>query len=229
MNFTDRLPSATPADTPLETPHLETLRQALLRRPRDAEGQLRPDLIKLLYALSSYERAYASEFKHEHDDFKLVGQDNIRRYLPVRLARIRIHPDDSAFEIFARVCAARVVGCRTTVSIPTGLSLPMVDLLDELTPAWGAMVEFVEESDAELADSIRRGETERVRYAAPDRVPLEVYQAVEDSGVYIARSPVLAEGRIELLWYLKEQSISYDYHRHGNLGDRAGERRRPVL
>ena len=40
------------------------------------------------------------------------------------------------------------------------------------------------------------------------------------------RTPVLAAGRIELLWYLREQSISWDYHRYGNLGERANERRK---
>ena len=62
-----------------------------------------------------------------------------------------------------------------------------------------------------------------------DRVPDIVLRAVGDSGVYIARSPVLAEGRIEMLWYLREQSISFDYHRYGTLGDRAQEERAPTL
>jgi RHH-type proline utilization regulon transcriptional repressor/proline dehydrogenase/delta 1-pyrroline-5-carboxylate dehydrogenase len=31
----------------------------------------------------------------------------------------------------------------------------------------------------------------------------------------------MTEGRIELLWYFKEQSICDNYHRYGNLGDRA--------
>ena len=44
-----------------------------------------------------------------------------------------------------------------------------------------------------------------------------------------ADTPVLAEGRIELLWYLREQSISHDYHRYGNLGPRGGERRAEPL
>jgi acyl-CoA reductase-like NAD-dependent aldehyde dehydrogenase len=44
----------------------------------------------------------------------------------------------------------------------------------------------------------------------------------------VSRQPVLAEGRIELLWYLTEQSISHDYHRYGNLGARTTEPRRPV-
>ena len=43
--------------------------------------------------------------------------------------------------------------------------------------------------------------------------------------MHLADAPVLAEGRIELLWYLREQSLSHAYHRYGNLGARAGERR----
>ena len=42
-------------------------------------------------------------------------------------------------------------------------------------------------------------------------------------GVYLARAPVLIQGRVELLWYVREQSISIDYHRYGNLSIREGE------
>jgi RHH-type proline utilization regulon transcriptional repressor/proline dehydrogenase/delta 1-pyrroline-5-carboxylate dehydrogenase len=46
-----------------------------------------------------------------------------------------------------------------------------------------------------------------------------------DALQYLADTPVLAHGRIELLWYVREQSISHVYHRYGNLGIRAGESR----
>ncbi len=36
---------------------------------------------------------------------------------------------------------------------------------------------------------------------------------------------MLANGRVELLRYLREQSVSVEVHRHGNLGDREGEDR----
>ena len=64
--------------------------------------------------------------------------------------------------------------------------------------------------------------------APPERVPVAVRLASAESGVFIADSPVLAEGRIELLWYVQEQSISFDYHRYGNIGARAGEKRSPL-
>ena len=101
--------------------------------------------------------------------------------------------------------------------------------MEWLTEHWGARIEFVEESDERLAEVVAQQQTERVRYAAPDRAPECVLRAVGDSGVYIARAPVIAQGRIELLWYVREQSISHDYHRYGNLGARAEEERAPVL
>ena len=54
-------------------------------------------------------------------------------------------------------------------------------------------------------------------------MPQTVFEAAATTGFYIARAPVLMEGRIELLHYLVNQSICDDYHRYGNLGDRAPE------
>ena len=68
-------------------------------------------------------------------------------------------------------------------------------------------------------------QTDRVRYAAPDRVPLAIRQAAADALQYIADTPPVAHGRVELLWYFQEQSLSVVYHRYGNLGQRANEQR----
>jgi len=71
--------------------------------------------------------------------------------------------------------------------------------------------------DPELAAA----RVDRIRYASPGRVPAAVFAAVAETGFYIARDPVLAEGRLELLHYLVNQSICDTYHRYGNLGERA--------
>lgn len=185
----------------------------------------RNEINQICTAIRSYDLAVVEEFGKVHDDFRLIGEDNLRRYLPVRELRVRVHPADTAFELFARVCAAKAVGSRITVSCPHGIDFPALRVLERITESWGGRIEFVEESEQELASVIEQRETERVRYAAPNRVPESILSAVGDSGIYIARSPVLAEGRIELLWYLREQSISFDYHRYGNLGERADEER----
>jgi RHH-type proline utilization regulon transcriptional repressor/proline dehydrogenase/delta 1-pyrroline-5-carboxylate dehydrogenase len=49
---------------------------------------------------------------------------------------------------------------------------------------------------------------------------------VASTGIELAFHPVIEHGRLELPWYVQEQSISHDYHRYGNLGRRAAEPRR---
>jgi RHH-type proline utilization regulon transcriptional repressor/proline dehydrogenase/delta 1-pyrroline-5-carboxylate dehydrogenase len=116
-----------------------------------------------------------------------------------------------------------------TVSTPPDLRSAPVSLLDELTEVWAATIEFVEETDDKLVEIIQKRQVDRVRYAVKERVPEVVRRAIGTSGVHIADAPVLVEGRIELLWYVTEQSISDSYHRYGNLGARADESRKPVL
>ena len=56
-------------------------------------------------------------------------------------------------------------------------------------------------------------------------MPEALRRAAHEACIYIADTPVLSEGRLELLWYVEEQSLSHDYHRYGNLGACAGEKR----
>jgi RHH-type proline utilization regulon transcriptional repressor/proline dehydrogenase/delta 1-pyrroline-5-carboxylate dehydrogenase len=56
-------------------------------------------------------------------------------------------------------------------------------------------------------------------------VPAVVRTAAADSLQYIADTPVSRHGRVELLWYVREQSVSHVYHRYGNLGLRIDESR----
>jgi RHH-type proline utilization regulon transcriptional repressor/proline dehydrogenase/delta 1-pyrroline-5-carboxylate dehydrogenase len=184
---------------------------------------------RIVAAAASCEAAYRDEFSQGHDHFKLVGQDNVRRYLPCGRVRVRVHPNDSLFEVATPVCAAQLAGCRVTVSAPPDAALPTVTLLKVLAGSWCDWVEFVTETDEQLAAAIRGGQADRVRFAAPDRVPPAVWPAANEAGGCLASRPVCGEGRLEMLWYLREQSISTDYHRYGNLGARADEPRAAVL
>jgi RHH-type proline utilization regulon transcriptional repressor/proline dehydrogenase/delta 1-pyrroline-5-carboxylate dehydrogenase len=226
MEFRDRAGAEHDWEAALNDPDMEALRHALRADPSGAIAS--GEVERILDAMASYQLNHSQEFGRTHDHVLLVGQDNVRRYKPVRALRVRVHPDDSSFDIFARVCAAKMVGCAVTVSTPSDFESDALSLLDRLTEPWGAGIEFVEESDEQLADVVRERQTDRVRYASAERVPTALHRAVGDSGIYIARSPVLVEGRIELLWYLSEQSVSTDYHRYGNLADRVDEVRRPV-
>jgi RHH-type proline utilization regulon transcriptional repressor/proline dehydrogenase/delta 1-pyrroline-5-carboxylate dehydrogenase len=220
MDFTDR--GVPQAGSLPQTPTLAALCKGLQAQPLEGDA-------RIIAAAASYERNQREEFGAEHDHFRLVGQDNVRRYLPVGAVRVRVDAHDSAFDVFARACAAHVAGCRVVISTPPGLDSTAVRRLEQLTESWAGAIEFVEETDAQLAEAIAAGQVDRVRYAAPDRASLEVLQAGNAANGCVVSVPVSAEGRLELLWYVREQSISTDYHRYGNLGIRADEPRAEVL
>jgi RHH-type proline utilization regulon transcriptional repressor/proline dehydrogenase/delta 1-pyrroline-5-carboxylate dehydrogenase len=211
---------------------LDALQYALEDGAAGGQPNADVEVCRVLEAIGSYSSWADEEFHAMHDHFRLLGEDNFRRYLPVEPLRIRVHPDDTLSEIFCRAAAARSAGCRATVSTPADLdssAAAAVDLLDKLTDSWGAAIEFVEEDETALADSVRKRRVARVRYARPERVSSVVRQAAAEALQYVADTPVSTCGRVELLWYLREQSISHVYHRYGNLGIRAEETRSEPL
>ena len=54
---------------------------------------------RVLAAINSYSEWARNEFHQAHDHFRLLGEDNFRRYLPVEPLRIRVHPEDSLFDV----------------------------------------------------------------------------------------------------------------------------------
>jgi len=214
LDFRDA-PVAAPPTRAIEDPGLAALVGEL---DDAAEGR------RLRRAIASYDAAWSEEFSREHDHFRLLGQDNFRRYLPFATVCVRVTPADSWFDVVARVAAGRVTGARVVASFEPGCPAAWHDRLDAATGSWAGGIEIVEQSDAEIVPLVPRQDV-RIRYAARDRVPLETRRAAAAVGQWIADVPVVSSGPIELLWYLREQSISHDYHRYGNLGRRAGEPR----
>jgi len=51
-------------------------------------------------------------------------------------------------------------------------------------------------------------------------IPDEFYIKAAEKGKYIATAKPLIEGRLELLQYFKEQSISFEYHRYGSITEK---------
>lgn len=193
---------------------------------RDELSLSRAAVDRLIGAVLSFECAAREEFRSQHDHFRLLGEDNHRRYIPVTSLRVRVTADDTVEEILLRIAAARVAGCRVTVSHSGNLppaAMAWIEWLDKGTDPWAAAIEFVEESDVALAEALVQREAGRLRYPAPDRVPSVIRKAAAESLVYIADVPPSHSGRLELLWYLREQTVTSVYHRYGNLGSRSGE------
>ncbi len=220
MQFEETAGSEATADD-VQHPHLMMLRDAVSARDNALPAG---DCARLFRALASYDRAWRQEFSRAHDHFHLPGQDNLRRYLPFREIRVRVARDDTPFELFARVAAARVTGARVVVSLAKDFPAEAIALLDACTADWAGAIEFIEETDAALARVLARHDL-RVRFAAADHVSPALRIAANECCAWLADEPVLAEGCVELLWYLREQSLCHDYHRYGNLGARGDEPR----
>jgi RHH-type proline utilization regulon transcriptional repressor/proline dehydrogenase/delta 1-pyrroline-5-carboxylate dehydrogenase len=183
-------------------------------------SELKTDLVKTIRAVKSYLYHWEQEFSQQKDYFHLRGQDNVARYLPAGIVLIRVHPDDSLFDTLARIAAAKISGNKPEVSITQGLDNMVTRFMkSKQGRKFIGDVPITANADLELVSRIT--EVQRIRYAKPARVPSPLLEAAAEIGFYISRTPVMMEGRIELLQYLQEQSISHDYHRYGNLGERA--------
>jgi RHH-type proline utilization regulon transcriptional repressor/proline dehydrogenase/delta 1-pyrroline-5-carboxylate dehydrogenase len=163
---------------------------------------------------ADYARGWRSHFGVGHDPSGVLGEDNVFRYRPCRGVAVRVdaaEPDDRVALLQVLLAATL---CRTpvSVSLARAAAWPWLDDLSD--------VSMVEESAAAFAERLRRGAgVERLRaWRPPDRA---VREAAADASIAVIEAPVLASGRLELRWYLREQTISRVRHRYGNIMSRA--------
>lgn len=154
----------------------------------------------------SYQKAWQEEFSVIRDVNNLYGEQNLFRYLPVESIGFRVLEKDSLSQV-VRVChAAEVCGVKPTLSIAPG---------DPKLAALGKLKADIRiESTDEFIQSIKN--YERLRCCSSE-IPEALYRAAAENNKYIATAPPVSEGRIELLHYLKEQSVSFEYHRYGSI------------
>ncbi|MEL6896841.1 MAG: aldehyde dehydrogenase family protein, partial [Planctomycetota bacterium] len=182
-------------------------------------------------------REYASDAQHfadstlnrVHDHVGLIGQDNQRRYIPVRQMRLRIDDTCSLEDLFRSLLAAAAANCPLTVSIPPDVK-PLAEILNHLLDhfamhaagAWHA--EWVQESEEALAEEIAAGRVDRLRvFSDAAELPERIHAVCREHFITILGKPVAPVADVEALRYVNEQSISHDFHRYGNLGRRGDE------
>ncbi|MDJ0828200.1 MAG: proline dehydrogenase family protein [Desulfobacterales bacterium] len=186
-------------------------------------GQLQghlEDIQKTVWAIKSYIYQAENEFFPVKDYFHLRGQDNLLRYLPVGTVVVRLHRDDSLFDVLARIAAVVISKCDVIISVPPELNNSVTQFIESTDgKKFLRSLQLTRQTDQELMALMP--DVQRFRYADQSRVPESVFKAAAKIGFFISREKVLMEGRIELLRYFKEQSICIDYHRYGNLGERS--------
>jgi RHH-type proline utilization regulon transcriptional repressor/proline dehydrogenase/delta 1-pyrroline-5-carboxylate dehydrogenase len=159
----------------------------------------------------SYARAWHHHFSREHDPSAIRGERNVFRYRPCRrvIARGTTAPPEAAAALCQVLLAACVVGTRLTLSLSP----------DSRPWQWLAEcggVELVVEAEAGFVERLAHpGDAERLRVWEP--ISTAARAAANGTGVAVIAAPVLANGRLELRWYVREQTVSRVAHRYGSV------------
>ena len=157
---------------------------------------------------TSYAEWYEREFRHPRNiQPKIRGEQNVFRYLPLTEGGmvLRLFGDETKEQVEMVCLAAQTVGTPLTVSADGG------NALLDAARTFGAKT--VNENLAAFCESIKK--YERIRTISTE-VPDIVFQAAANYDKYIAQALPVHDGRIELIHYIKEQSISNEYHRYGS-------------
>ena len=162
-------------------------------------------------ATGSYRQNWEIEFSQEKDVNHITGEENIFRYLPLKNCVLRVQPADSLCDVLMIVAASRISRTPITISIaPDDPKLVGTRRATSLLPM------IVVQDEVSFINDMHK--YERIRVCSPE-ISDDVYKNAAKLGKYIATAPPLAEGRIEMLHYLKEQSITFEYHRYGSISE----------
>ena len=137
----------------------------------------------------NYVEAWEKTFSQTCDLGHLYGQDNLFYYVPHEFVILRLQPSDDPKEI-ARVKKACQI-CNTPLEISQ------------------------EETEEAFIERLSRIKFPRIRLLSSPSSTLE--KALNALGATVHLAPAVADGRLELLHYLREVSFSYDTHRYGQI------------
>ncbi|MCI6828331.1 MAG: aldehyde dehydrogenase family protein, partial [Prevotella sp.] len=154
----------------------------------------------------SYAEAWEKEFRHARDWNKCAGEQNVFRYLPVKGGMaLRLQKGDTDEKAKMVALAAKICGTPLTISFD-----PSDDRTSALASTGATLKK--ENLDAFLASM---PDYERIRTCSPD-IPRAMYERAAATNKFIATDVPVKDGRVELVHYIKEQSISFEYHRYGS-------------
>ncbi|GAA4436713.1 bifunctional proline dehydrogenase/L-glutamate gamma-semialdehyde dehydrogenase [Bremerella cremea] len=173
------------------------------------------DRVELRTAAASYRYWWNEMFSKQHDPSQLHGETNDFRYRPLPQHVVRVESDDVRLLDVLKSYVICQMG-----NVPWKLSVaPGVTLFNKAPSKVQSQIKT--ESTAAFLEQLRHSTPGSVRVlgAAP-----EVALEVKGFGHRVLAGEAIANGRLEWLGYLREQSITEIVHRHGNTTSRAPRR-----
>ena len=167
------------------------------------------DKTRFLNAVESYAENMRAEFSQENDIHQLMGERNTFRYLPLTNMVLRVLATDELVDILMIMAAAKITKTQLRISIA-----PLDSKLEAIKSIIANDFKLIIESDTEFIDKMPS--YNRIRTCG-NQLPMAYYEKAAKTAKHIAIGRPLTEGRLELLHYLKEQSIAFEYHRYGSI------------
>lgn len=162
-------------------------------------------------AAASQAKWHLREFSVEHDPSQVYGESNIFRYVPVKGVLYRADRESDE-DIAIVILAASLAG------VPLEISVDKARKWMEKVPE----AAVVEEDEAGMLRRLA-GEAARFGFLRYPGAGPDAYRAANEAGLPLLDIPVLANGRIELLRYYREQAVSETVHRYGNIIPKPGD------
>jgi RHH-type proline utilization regulon transcriptional repressor/proline dehydrogenase/delta 1-pyrroline-5-carboxylate dehydrogenase len=178
-------------------------------------GNLIPDQKekdRVNFAFANYQKIREDEFSQERDISHIYGEENIFRYLPLKSVGFRIRENDRPADILLVLIAASTTGTPLYVSVSENNTNR--EIIEKGIVFLQGSIQVVLQEEPVFIDEM--AQYERIRTVSAE-LPDAFYQKAAELGKHIASGRPLIEGRLELLHYLKEQSIAYEYHRYGSI------------
>lgn len=162
----------------------------------------------------SYAYQWENYFKQAHDASKILGQHNFLSYRPLTPAVLRLTGAEKLIDLFRVLAAAMTINMALEVS-GQGPVFQQFQRLCASKAALAKNLTLTEESESTFKARLVHKQVNRVRML--ERPSDSMQAAFAESCVTLIVQAVLANGRLELLNYFRELSLSADYHRYGNI------------
>ncbi len=184
----------------------------------DAENLFFEELLELVPVVINFYYEFDKRFANPVDFSSIRGEDNHLKYNPAGKIVLRVSEKDLLTTVIGRMFAAKICNVDLTLSISGKLSAEYKFFIKSAGVLISSKTLIVEEEedfyDKISADCSRLIGTGNMVLDAETLIDLKL------KGIHVIQRDMIKDGQIELLHFLREQSISHSFHRHGNLGER---------
>jgi RHH-type proline utilization regulon transcriptional repressor/proline dehydrogenase/delta 1-pyrroline-5-carboxylate dehydrogenase len=206
-NYVAQLTRPTDAGRPTKLAQPGDGGETLLKIVRSVVGDIEAEALSDAARSDAYWVAH--EFGIERDEACLFCERNVLRYRAFPVTTVRVGLGASAYELARTLLAQQALQSDAEVSVHPDADIAGIDVLLHRGDVEG--ITMVGEPSDEFKARMAGGGGRRIRLLGSEPGLHELAPAI-----YVDARPACVSGRVELLRYLREQSVSITTHRFGS-------------